>query len=133
MIAQANYDCAIQKLLAVGDFLRGDYDALIEDWSPDTPPITIAFSIFGRSIASACNQLSEERHQRIWSCVEGLMNEDSELVKNAVATGLLEAILSEASAGRLDVRSFATCLGPETVAYCKSWDSFTGVVTDGIS
>ena len=49
-----------------------------------------------------------------------------------VATGMLDALLGESSAGRFDMAVLAPFPGPETKAYCRSWDAFTGNTTPGI-
>lgn len=68
----------------------------------------------------------------IWETVEELMMSGDERVKNAVATGFLEAILAAASGG-LSIVSLARHFGPATMGYCRAWDAVTGFKTEGIS
>ena len=42
-----------------------------------------------------------------------------------IATGLLEALASEVSGGRLDGPTLAGLLGPQSRAYLDAWDQLT--------
>lgn len=80
--------------------------------------------------------LSRMANLRTWPVVfdvaERLMVEGDNEVKDAVATCFLENLLNVASAGRIDASKFVDLLGPESRAYCRAWDEFTGVHTEGL-
>jgi hypothetical protein len=122
----------IRLLLLSAAPIQARYEVLIKDWSPDMPPITLIFSAIGREFSSVNGQLSNAEHSSFWNAVEDLMVNGDEDVKNGVATGLIEAVLSEVTLGRLAARRFVDHLGPATKAYCRSWDEFTGCMTEGI-
>lgn len=124
---------AVQRLLKAADHIQEAYESLVEEWSPDTPPSTIVFSTLGRSLCSHASSSPESELVETWNTIEDLVMYGDETVKNAVTTGLLEVMLAESSAGRFDMSTLLRFLGPETKAYCRSWDAFTGNKTEGFS
>ena len=68
----------------------------------------------------------------IFDLVERLMIDGDNEVQDAVATCFLENLLNAAAAERLDVNKFIHLLKPESRAYCRAWDEFTGVYTEGL-
>lgn len=123
---------AIQQLLATATHIRSQHELLINEWQPDAPPLTIVFSSAGRALCSQISNLLDPEIATLWQAVERLIVHGDSAVKNAVTTGLLELVLGEASAGRFDMKLITKYLGPETKAYCKAWDEFTGCKTLGI-
>ncbi len=124
---------ATRRLTSTSSCFAETYENLKAEWFPDAPPATIVFSSLGRAFCQAATRSSVMELTEIWSVVEELVVNGDETVKNAVTTGLLEAILSESSAGRFCMSSIFEHFGPATMSYCKAWDAFTGCKTQGIS
>jgi hypothetical protein len=96
--------------------------------------------------AGLCNDISQFSHyvtelvvndqlenlSEIFNLIEQLTVDGDAEVKNAIATCFLENLLNVASTGRVDARKFVNLLGPKSRAYCKAWDEFTGVRTEGL-
>ena len=125
-------DTVVSLLIGTSGRLEQTYRTLCEEWLPDSPPTTLVFASLGRSICRGIECDSDEKNAQLWSTVEKAMDKGDEAVKNALATGLLEAVLSAASGG-LSITSITRHFGPTTMAYCRAWDEFTGCTTDGIS
>lgn len=96
--------------------------------------------------AGLCNDVTEFSHyvveliateqvddlKKIFNLIEQLQVDGDIEVQTAIATCFLENLLNVASAGRIDTKKFVDFLGPESRAYCKAWDEFTGVHTEGL-
>jgi len=123
---------AINRMTSNSSYFAEAYGSLNEEWRPDVPPTTIVFSMLGRAFCRHANRTTEEQMVAIWKTVEELILNGDDAVKNAVATGFLEAVLSESSAGRCSISSVSGHFGPATIAYCKAWDEFTGCKTEGV-
>jgi hypothetical protein len=102
------------------------------EWSPDAPPDTVAASVIARAFVAGLDLLSNEEMASIGSAAEAILASGDEGAKSAVTTGFLEALLGQASSGRLDFLRVARILGPESLQYCRAWDKFTGVTTPGL-
>ena len=123
---------AIERIQTLSPSLKTVVDALLIEWQPDEPPPTIVLSSIGRHLTSRTTDLDERENLEIWDCVEYLLEHGDEVVKDSVATGLLEAVLSASSANSFDFRSIAGYLGERSKAYCQAWDRFTGCSTPGL-
>jgi len=105
---------------------------LQKEWEPDELPKTIIFAEIGREFCDSIDSVLSAEHESVLECIEDLMREGCDDVKDAVATGFLEHLLNKASSGRLYFPTIAPLLGPECVRYCKAWDEFTGIKTPGL-
>jgi hypothetical protein len=105
---------------------------LEKDWDPELPPITVAMTTVGRALAANAKTLSADELAAIFGFAEKLLTEGDKSTQEATATGFLEALLSEASAGRLDFSMIDPFLRPESRKYSLAWDDFTGVRTRGL-
>lgn len=125
--AAIDSNTALKRLVTTADFLQMAYERLVADWQPDAPPLTIIFADLGRTLCRHVGALPEATTRELCVNIEDLMMHGDEAVKNAVATGMLEAVLSESSAKRFDISALARWFGPKTKAYCLAWDAFTGI------
>ena len=123
---------AIHRMAATSPVLAALHQSMKAEWVPDDPPNTLLFSAFGRALCCDIEHLTPSQLKTSWETVEDLAISGSSEVRNAVATGLIEAVLSESSSGRFNVASVIPLLGPATRAYCKAWDEFTGCKTEGL-
>lgn len=74
----------------------------------------------------------EELNEKIFLTVENLMTTGDREVVAAVSTCFLENLLNRASTGSIDYSSFVGFLGQRSREFCKEWDQFTGVFSDGL-
>lgn len=69
--------------------------------------------------------------KRAFYFIEFLLKNGDQATKDLIATGLLEDLLHK-DPHEIQFKNFVELLGPETIAYCKGWDEFTGVKTKGL-
>jgi hypothetical protein len=106
---------------------------LEREWKPELPPSTVAMAEIGRSVAAGLHEIPDRELRVLLASLEELLANGDEETRIAVATGFLEALLAQSSAGRLDFSKIAPFLGKESRKYCIEWDRFTGVSTEGLS
>jgi hypothetical protein len=128
----------LPDLMAVSDVLAAADRAEVERWrSWSTPeddtapeedelPLTLRLGHLGHAFAEHSVELTPEQRRAFLRIVERLVATGSQDDRNAVATGLLEALLSAYDEG-FDLRSIWADVGPESRAYCLAWNEFTGV------
>ncbi len=68
--------------------------------------------------------------REIFNFVEYLLVNGDDDVKNALSTCVLENILNQTD--QIDPADFVPFLGNESREYCKAWDQFTGLKTEGL-
>jgi hypothetical protein len=111
---------------------REAFQALEVEWRPELPPLILAAGMIGRSLAKNVDYIPGEELQTVFNLAEKFLVESDDETGTAVATGFLESLLSQSSARRVDFRKLGPLLGDESRKYCRAWDQFTGVVTDGL-
>ena len=98
-------------------------DEIVEDWRPEEPPITVLTSALGFSLVRS-DDLSRENISTVFARVEDVLVHGSEREKDAVATGLLEAVVSaiDENPERAWVLTEA---GTHATGYIRAWNRFT--------
>jgi hypothetical protein len=122
----------IRRLADLTSPTRESLRELEREWEQNPPPFTVAMGTVGRSLASEVGRISRDELRAVFDLAENFLVGSDEETKTAVATGFLESLLAQASAGRLDFRRIGPMLGDESRKYCREWDRFTGVVTEGL-
>jgi hypothetical protein len=103
---------------AVRDAVRGGAD-------PDPEVPTLWAGAVGRALAAALPSLPADQQAAAFAVVERAMADGTEHLRTVVATGLLEALASEVSGGRLDPALVASLLGPASRTYVDAWDDYS--------
>ena len=99
---------------------------------PELPPTLEMSELAGTFADAVVSGLPADRIAAVMRTVEQALREGDERVKDAVATGFLERLMTEASAGRMSFEQLTDHLGPESRRYCEAWDEFTGTRTPGL-
>jgi len=106
--------------------------------NPEADPSKIypMMTVLGRYVRDILNtQLNIEKIDKIkniFSLIEFFMIEGNDGVKGAAASCFLENLINYTSWGSLKPETFLCYLGKESKKYCKAWDEFTGVKTEGL-
>lgn len=95
-----------------------------QEWTPDKPPMTTLFAAIGDGISQELSGWSTNTRERVFAIVEiGMVNEDR-LLQTAVATGLVEALVTNGDA-RPDLWiEYKKCFGPKTLQHAIAWRDF---------
>lgn len=111
---------------------HSDYQDYLDYWEGDKPGLCNEISAFSRFVIDLIVQEQLEELPKIFEVVELLLVDGEAKVKDAAATCFLENLLNKASAGEIKPEKFVPLLGPESRTYCKAWDEFTRVYTEGL-
>jgi hypothetical protein len=115
---------------AVGDALEADG----EPRSPDMETPVLWMSSVGHAVAATLPTLSPEAQRAVLGVVERGMTSGGELLRTALATGLLEALAHDMDRAVVSRELVAPLLGRRSRAYLDAWDDFTlGESTSGTS
>jgi hypothetical protein len=112
-------------LLALAPQVADALTARGDEHAPD-PEFPISWmSQAGVALARSLDDQPQETRAGAFALVEERLAQGSTAMREAVATGLLEALASEVSGGRADPGTVAALLGPQSRAYLDAWDQFT--------
>lgn len=97
---------------------------MVMEWQPEEPPPTILLGGIGYRIAEDFDRSDPQTNRAIFAVVEEGMNSPDAMVSTAVATGLIEGIVTRTDEidGLWD--RIASCMGPESSAYAEAWMRF---------
>lgn len=124
-------DCMNFILDMVPEF-KPAWQAHLDFWGEDEAGLSNDISAFASFFISDVTKLSIEKRQEIFLFAEKCLKEGDAFVKDAVATCFLENLLNAVSDETISSESFIPYLGEEAIAFCKSWDEFTGINTPGL-
>lgn len=68
----------------------------------------------------------------VFDMIESFVNNGDQSVQDGAATCFLENLINISSHGDFSPVTFVPYLGKESKEYCKAWDKFTGVQTEGL-
>lgn len=111
--------------------LAKELAAVREWWEPESVPPTSAIGNLGLALVRVVGVASEDELRRVARIVEDVLKSGSAATKAMVATGFLEAVMSQ-SQREPRIARFTTELGPVALDYCRAWDRFTGCRTPGV-
>lgn len=111
----------VEALSEVSDLIRESKEQEVDYWSPDSVPPTVLFSSFGKAVARRFQQLDSRVKSRMFQLIEaGMTSVNPELV-SVVASGFIEALVSESA--KVDglweeIKGF---LGASSLQHAKAW------------
>jgi len=126
------YENCIELFLNKVPGFEPAWQAHLEFWGNDTPGLSNDISKLSSYLINNLHLMSSDKREEVFLLVESCLEEGDEMVKNAVATCLLENMINAVSSGRVEAHLFVGLLGEESRNFCKAWDDFTGTHTQGL-
>lgn len=93
--------------------------------------ILALFAPFARYTIEVIETNNHTQLKNIFDCIEFLLCEGDESVKNGVATVFLEDLMNQ-DPNEINFSSICPYLGKDSLEYCRAWDKFCGVKTKGL-
>ena len=104
---------------------------LIEEWSPDEVPLTIAFAEIAGAFVDEFDVILEEDRNIVFSKVESLVSTGNEEIQIGITTGFLEAMISLSEVRfNVGIRKYRDYLGPNSQNYIERWLAFADAQGD---
>jgi hypothetical protein len=91
---------------------------------PDGPPPTLLASRMGKAVAADLLSMLAERLRVVLEAAEEVLRSDDELAKDVVATGFLEALVSECVRSGVGTEVLRSLMGPRATSYVQAWEEF---------
>jgi hypothetical protein len=103
--------------------MQSAFNEVIDDWSPELPPLTILFSAIGDSFIDEFSSLESQQKEAVFDAVEAMLKGNDEELNIGASTGFLESIASKPSFSK----SAKTMLGEESRSFLRAWNQFMEV------
>jgi len=99
-------------------------EKLVEYWFPEPVPTIILFSQIGRVLADQLYSLDKAERSLFFKHIElGMCSEKDELA-TAVATGLVESLVTASDENEELWKEIESCLQPESKKHALAWKNF---------
>ena len=106
---------------------RPMWEEHLEFWDVDTRMVGNDVAEFGAYVIGLLEQGERtEELELIFGFTEDLMRDADEDVKDQIATNFLENIVNACGQDPAFDTLFVSLLGPESLAFCKEWNRFSG-------
>lgn len=101
--------------------LRAAHEEALEYWRPDEPPVTTLFAALGDRIADDFGSTESDVNSRIFALIESAMASGDQKLIIAVATGLIEAMITRAAAKEGSPQRLTQELGALSRMHAEAW------------
>lgn len=111
----------VSLLVIASDSLQAAYHEVLDEWQPEEPPVTTLFAALGDRIAEDFVCAGIDANRRMFSLVEQAMESSDQELVTAVATGLIEALVTRAVRGEGLWAQMVPLLGPRSLHHAEAW------------
>lgn len=116
-----NHENFLKLLLKLSNGVREEYQEVHAEWLPEEPPITILYAALGHRIAEEFSHADVAATHQIFSLIEEAMQSSNENLITAVATGLIEALVTRAVEIEGLWEQIKPLLGPRSLRHANAW------------
>lgn len=111
----------IGLLVVASGGVKGVYQEVLGEWQPEEPPVTTLFAAIGDRIAEDFVSVSDDANRRMFSLIEQAMKSGDQRLVTAVATGLIEALVTRAVQTEGLWEQISPLLGGRSLHHAKAW------------
>jgi len=111
----------IDQIVALSTEMQTSIRETEEYFSPDEAPITALFAALGDRIAEDFDSTDLDVNQQLFRLIEGAMLSGDESLVTAVATGLIEAMVSVAVKKKGLWKRISLMLGTRSLHHAQAW------------
>jgi hypothetical protein len=110
----------VENLITTSDVFLVIRRELFEYWEPDQPPVTVLFAALGKELVRQFDAIDKTAREAVFRYIEDGMNSKDDSLVTAVATGMIEAIVSE-SVRSAKWPQIEMCLGDLSKRHARKW------------
>lgn len=111
----------IGLLAAASDSVQAEYQRVLDEWQPEEPPVTTLFAAIGDRIVEDFVSADVYANRRMFSLIEQALESGDQSLVTAVATGLIEAMVTRAAQSEGIWEKIALLLGPRSRRHAEAW------------
>jgi hypothetical protein len=111
----------IDEITKKFDGLQDAVNEINEYWKPDQAPVTIIFAAIGKELVRQFDSIKNEKKLEVFQCIEDGINSSDINLRTAVATGIIEALVSESTENEDLWLRIEQQLGVSSKHYALSW------------
>ncbi|GKW01866.1 hypothetical protein PEC301877_06810 [Pectobacterium carotovorum subsp. carotovorum] len=106
------------------EYIKNEANQSIEYWLPDPPPTILLFSLVGKALVNQLALLRESDKLNFFQHIEMGINSENTDLATAVATGLVEALITASDEDESVWGKIENYLHSESKNHALSWRNF---------
>ncbi len=109
------------SLAAISVGVRATHQEVLDEWSPEEPPVTTLFAALGDRIAEDFDNADGNTNRQVFSLIEEAMEGGDSGLVTAVATGLIEALVTRTARDEGLWKRMTPFLGTKSLHHAEAW------------
>lgn len=114
----------IERMDSYSDVISESIDSMKEYWAPDEPPIIMLSSHIGKALVKAFPKLDRTERELIFEHIENGMISANDELATAVATGLIEAMVTSTDDNQCLWEEVEKALRQKSKEHALAWKIF---------
>ncbi|CCQ39737.1 hypothetical protein ACMVCI_004673 [Yersinia enterocolitica] len=106
------------------EYIKSEVNKCIEYWLPDSPPTILLFSLVGKALVNQLGSLSKLEKTTLFQHIETGMKSDNDELATAVATGLVESLITASDENESVWQEIESYLHVESKKHALAWKNF---------
>ncbi|WP_145476093.1 DUF7674 family protein [Yersinia similis] len=108
----------------LSEYVKKEVDQCVEYWLPESPPMILLFSRIGKVLVNQFSELNEAEKYVISQHIEDGMQSDNDELATAVATGLIESLVTATDENEELWKAIEAWLHIESRKHAIAWKNF---------
>ncbi|EAP4998781.1 hypothetical protein DEK44_00265 [Salmonella enterica] len=114
----------VDKFSSFSDSISETIGSVNEYWTPDESPLIMLFSQIGNSLVAIFSELDCVKKELLFKYIEDGITSDNDELATAIATGLVEAIVTSTDANQYLWGEIEGLLGVKSKEHALAWRNF---------
>jgi hypothetical protein len=106
------------------EYIKNEINKSVEYWLPEPPPTILLFSLVGRALVNQLGSLSQSDKSTLFQHIEVGMRSDNDRLATAVATGLIESLVTATDEDEPVWKEIEGYLHVESKKHALAWKNF---------
>ncbi|KEY58941.1 hypothetical protein [Serratia sp. DD3] len=106
------------------EYIKNEVNRCIEYWLPEPPPTILLFSLVGKALVNQLGSLSQLEKSTLFQHIETGMRSDNDELATAVATGLVESLITASDENESVWQEIESYLHVESKKHALAWKNF---------
>lgn len=106
------------------EYMKNEVNRCVEYWLPNPPPTILLFSLVGKALVNQLASLSYSEKSALFQHIETGMRSDNHELATAVATGLVESLVTASDENESVWKEIEAYLHVESKKHALAWKNF---------
>ncbi|MDQ9129177.1 hypothetical protein RDT67_22420 [Serratia fonticola] len=106
------------------EYIKNEVNRCVEYWLPEPPSTILLFSLVGKALVNQLASLNHSEKSALFQHIETGMRSDNDELATAVATGLVESLVTASDENKSVWKEIEAYLHVESKKHALAWKNF---------